>query len=454
MKPDPPVSLWPDPDALGLVTDLYELTMMAGYSAAGMGQAPAVFELFVRRLPPNRPYLVFAGLEQALADLQRLQFRDEQAAYLRALPEFRHVAPAWFDRLPDVRFHGDVWAMPEGTVCFAGETLLRVEGALAEAQWVETLLLASLAYPTMAASKAARVVEAAEGRPLYEFGARRGHGPQAGFLAARSSYLAGFHGTSHVEAARRLDIPAVGTMAHSWVQSFDTEVEAFREFSRTFPDATALLVDTYDTLEGVRNALAVGPSLRAVRLDSGDLGRLARESRAILDAAGRNDVRIMASGDLDERKIQALVHGGAPIDAFGVGTELITVRDAPAIGMVYKLVALKGRGRVKLSSGKRTYPLAKQVWRRRDCDGRFLGDHVTRADESSEGEPLLVPWMTGGRIARELPRLDAIRERCRAQLAALPVALRRLDGVAKYPISYSESLDAEAARLGILPEAR
>lgn len=441
--------LWPDPAALGPVTDLYQLTMMAGYAAEGMDRRPAVFELFVRRLNPNRSYLVFAGLEQALGDLLHLRFSAEQVDWLRRLPAFRHIDPSWFDALPDLRFTGDVWAMPEGTVCFPGETLLRVEAPLAEAQWVETFLLASLAYPTMAATKAARVVEAAQGRPLYDFGARRGHGPQSGLLCARSAYLAGFAGTSHVEAARRLAIPCVGTMAHSWVQSFDSEPDSFAAFARHFPETTTLLVDTYDTLEGTRRALSVEPPARAIRLDSGDLGALAVEARAILDAASRPEVKILASGDLDEWKIRDLVDAGAPIDAFGVGTELITVRDAPALSMVYKLVMLDGVGRVKRAPGKRTYPLAKQVWRRYDDRGTMRGDLVTAADEQADGEPLLHPLIVAGQWTHEPPPLDRVREHCRRQRAALPEALRGLDGTAPYPLAYSDRLEAEAARLGL-----
>ncbi len=299
--------------------------------------------------------------------------------------------------------------MPEGTVVFPGETLLRVTAPLPQAQWVETHLLASLAYPTFVASKAARVVAAAGGRSLFEFGARRGQGPLAGLLAARSAYLAGFSGTSHVEAARRLGIPASGTMAHSWVQSFDTETEAFATFARIFPENTTLLVDTYDTPEGVRHAAAIEPPVRAIRIDSGDLGQEARQARTILDQHDRKSVKIIASGDLDEYKIAQLVASGAPVDGFGVGTELITSRDAPALAMVYKLVELGGEGKFKLSPGKRTYPMAKQVFRRRDGNSKFCGDHVTQAQETAAGEPLLIPILRSGRLVADLPSLETIR---------------------------------------------
>ncbi len=447
MSHEPPVSLWPDPDALGPVTDLYELTMMVGYLASGMSGKSATFELFVRKMPANRAYLVFAGLEQAIGDLLRLAFSAEQIEAMRQWPVFRGIDPAIVDELGRMRFEGDVWAVPEGTVVFPGETLLRVEAPLPQAQWVETYLVASLAYPTLVASKAARVVSVAGGRPLQEFGARRGHGPHTGFLAARAAYIAGFAGTSHAEAARLLGIPATGTMAHSWVQSFPDEGAAFEAFARVFGESSTLLVDTYDTLEGVRRAAAIEPPIPAIRIDSGDLVELSRQARTILDQHGRTGTKIMASGDLDEQKVARIVESGAPVDGFGIGTELITSRDAPAMSMVYKLVELDGQGRYKLSPSKKTYPMAKQVYRRRDAEGRFAGDHVTRADESAEGEPMLVPVVRSGRLAGPLPRLEEIRARCRDQLSALPDRLRGLDAVPEYPLTYSEALEEDARRL-------
>ena len=445
----PPVDLWPDSSDLGPVTDLYQLTMMAGYAACGMDTSTATFELFVRRLPENRAYLVFAGLEQAIGDLLRLAFSREQAEAIRALPAFAHVEGAWFDALPEFRFRGDVWAVPERTVVFAGEPLVRVSAPLAQAQWVETYLLASLGYPTLVASKAARIVGVAGGRGVFDFGARRGHGPHAGLLCARASYLAGFDGTSLVEAAIRLGIPCVGTMAHSWVQAFGDEATAFAAFARVFPDATTLLVDTFDTLGGVAKAAAIDPAVGAIRIDSGDLDALSRASRALLDARDRVGTRIVGSGDLDEYQIQKLVEAAAPVDAFGVGTELVTSRDAPALSMVYKLVEIDGVGRVKLSPGKRTYPLAKQVFRRSDGQGRLIGDHVVAADEVADGERLLIQYVRDGELVVRLPGLDEIRARCRAQLAALPESLRGLRAHAAYPVSYSEKLGREATKLGL-----
>ena len=449
MTSAPPVSLWPDPEALGPLTDLYQLTMMAGYAATGHGDDRATFEMFVRRLPKGRAYLVFAGLEQAIGDLLRLRFSDAQIEAVRRMPAFAHVGPSFFDRLRTLRFEGDVWAVREGTIVFANEPLVRVEAPLWQAQWVETFLLASIGYPTLVASKAARVVESAAGRPVLDFGLRRGHGPHAGMLAARSAYLAGCAGTSNVEAAIRLGIPASGTMAHAWVQAFPTEAEAFAAFARVFPENSTLLVDTYDTLAGVRKAAAIEPAVRAVRIDSGDLLDLSKKARAELDARDRASVRIVASGDLDERSIAELLKAGAPIDAFGVGTEMITSRDAPALSLVYKLVEINGKGRIKLSPGKKTYPLGKQIHRYRDRDGRFCLDRVTRADESDPAEPLLTPIVRRGTLAAPLPALDAIREYHRKQVADLPDALRGVDAEPLYPLAFSWTLEAAAEALGV-----
>lgn len=449
MTHEPPVSLWPDPAALGTVTDLYQLTMMAGYAAAGIDQTPAIFELFVRRLPADRSYLIFAGLEQAVDTLLNLAFSSEQVEELRAWPVFAGIDPTWFDTLLDFRFTGDVWAMPEGSVVFAGEPLLRVSAPLAQAQLVETILLSSLGYPTLVASKAARIIDAAQGRAVVDFGARRGHGPQSGLLNARASYIAGFAGTSHVEAALRLGIPAVGTMAHSWVQAFDDEETAFRTYAKVYPSATTLLVDTYDTDEGVRRAARIEPPIQAVRIDSGDLVAASRSARLILDSMDRPGVKILASNDLEERKIAALIEAGARIDAFGVGTELITSRDAPAISMVYKLVELGGKGRIKRSAGKKTYPLAKQVGRVRDDQGHFAYDYVSKVGESGRGETLLESVVRGGQLARPFPKLDAIRGYCQTQRQSLAPALRGLDPGPPYRLEYSEILEAEAVRLGL-----
>ena len=451
MSNPPSVSLWPDPDSLGPVTDLYQLTMMAGYAAAGLDQTQATFEVFVRRLPPRRAYLVFAGLEQAISDLTRLAFTRDQVEAIRRWPNFAGVSPAFFDDLPNLRFRGDVWAVPEGSVVFPGEPIVRVVAPLPQAQWVETFLLASLGYPTLVASKAARVVQSAAGRPVFDFGTRRAHGPQAGLLAARAAILAGCSGTSNVEAALRLGATCVGTMAHSWVQAFGDEPAAFEAFAAVFGSSTTLLVDTYDLAEGVAHAAAVEPPVAAIRIDSGDLDVGSRLARSILDARDRRATKILVSSDLDEDTIARLVGAGAPIDAFGVGTEMVTSRDAPALSMVYKLVELDGVGRVKLSPGKRTYPLAKQVFRRRDSAGLFALDHVVRAHEVVDGEPLLRQFVRAGEVIAPWPTLDALRAHCALQLSALPPRLLDLNAACDYPVTNSDSLEAEADRLGLRP---
>lgn len=447
MNPDRLMNLELDPHALGAATDLYQLTMMAGYQARKIDQTPAVFEMFVRRLPTHRKFLVCAGLEQALDALIRLRFSGEQIDEIRRWPIFASVDSTFFNRLASFRFTGDVWAVAEGTAIFANEPFLRVEAPLEQAQLVETLLLATVGYPTMVASKAARIMLAAQGRGVIDFGARRGHGLQASMIAARAAYVAGFLGTSQVEAARRLGVPAFGTMAHSWVQAFEDEPTAFRSFAASFPGAT-LLVDTYDTPTGVRHAASIEPPVRAIRIDSGDLAQAARDARKILDTHDRHDVRILVSGDLDEGKIAKLVDQGAPIDDFGVGTELITSGDAPALSLVYKLCELAGEGRIKLSSGKRSLPFAKQIDRRVDEDGRLVGDHVIRANEPCLGIPLLKRVMAGGRLVEPTPALDAIREHCRSQLAALPLPLRRIEGdEPAFPVQVSDELRSEADHL-------
>jgi nicotinate phosphoribosyltransferase len=435
-------SLFPDEGHLGLLTDLYELTMAAGYFAHGVADQRATFELWIRRLPKERNYLVAAGLEQAVDYLQHLSFSSEQIEYLRADPIFRKVPAEWFRRLAELRFDGDLWAIPEGTVVFAGEPLLRVTGPLMVGQIVETFLMTTITFQTLIASKAARVVTAAEGKAIFDFGSRRAHGPQAGLLAARASYLGGCQGTSNTEAGRLLGISTLGTQAHSWVMAWADEVDAFRRFGQVFPNASTLLVDTYDTLQGVRNALASGAPMQAVRLDSGDLAELSRAARKILDEAGRSEVKIFASGDLNESKIRDLLSVGAPIDGFGVGTELVTSRDDPTLSTVYKLVeqeTLQGTvGRFKLSKEKLTYPFAKQVFRKTAGDGKFQEDCIGRATEKLPGEPLLVPVLEQGRGG--LSNLEECRSRCRDQLDRLPEELLKLEPGQPYPVRVSEEL--------------
>lgn len=405
--------------APALLTDLYQLTMLQAYFAERMS-APAVFELFVRRLPARRNFLVAAGLQQLLDELQGLSVRDDELTSLRALGWFDGAFLEWLGRL---RFTGDVDALREGTIFFAEEPIVRVTAPVAEAQLVETRLINLIHFQTGVASKAARLVLAADGRKLVDFGLRRAHGAEAGLLAARAAYLAGFAATSNVEAGLRFRIPLAGTMAHSFVQAHDDERAAFVAFARANPRATTFLVDTYDTEAAVAHLVALarsdGLSVAGVRLDSGDLADHARHVRAILDGAGLSQATIFASGNLDEDRIAALVTARAPIDGFGVGSALTTIADAPYLDCAYKLQEYAGRPRRKRSEGKATWPGRKQVWR------RFEEDLVTLDGERTDGEPLLEPVMRSGRIVRERS-LEAARAHCAAQLSSLPPRLRAL----------------------------
>lgn len=432
---------------IGTATDLYQLTMAAGYHAHRRTET-ASFELFARRLPPHRSYLVIAGLAQAVEYWQNLRFSEEEISYLQSLAVFKHVAPDFFDCLRNFRFSGDVWAMPEGTVAFAGEPFLRVTAPLIEAQILETWLLSTLNFQTLIASKAARIVDAAQGRAIVEFGARRAHGMEAALYAARAAFIGGCIGTSNVEAGMRFNLPVYGTAAHSWIMSFDRELDAFRAFHQIFPEHTTLLLDTYDTIAAAKLATEIGPSLRGVRLDSGDLGALAQQVRPILDQAGMQQTKIMVSGDLDEFKITELLAKGAPIDLFGVGTELSTSRDDPALGGVYKLVELDGQPKMKLSKDKATYPYCKQVWRSYADDGTLLGDTIGIADERNlPGETLLQPVLRKGELIAPLPRLAETQAYARQQIQSLPEIYKRLRQPENYPVRYSTKLETRRQEL-------
>jgi nicotinate phosphoribosyltransferase len=417
-----------------LRTDLYQLTMAAGYFHRGMASRTATCEMFVRRLPRRRRFLVAMGLERFLHYLENLRFTDAQIAYLSTVPALADaMTPAFADYLRAFRFRGDVWAMPEGTVFFAQEPIVRVTAPIIEAQIVETFLLSAVNHATMVASKAARVVLAAGGAGLVEFGTRRTH-PEAALDAARAAYAVGFAGTSNVEAGMRFGVPVVGTAAHMWTMAHPTEEAAFEAYVSVFPNASILLIDTYDTLEGARRAAAIArDKLKGVRLDSGDLGALSVAVRRILDEAGLRSAQIVASGDLNEFRIVELRHAGAPIDLYGVGTDLVTSRDAPALGGVYKLVEIgEGERRVpiaKFSEGKATLPGAHQVYRARGEDGRLARDVIALADEPPlEGaEPLLSPVMRAGARVASAAGLDVIRARARRELAGLPEALARIE---------------------------
>jgi nicotinate phosphoribosyltransferase len=411
-----------------LLTDLYQLTMLQAYYEQEMTDT-AVFELFVRKLPPGRRFLVAAGLEQALDFLEGARFGAEELDWIERSKLFR---PGFAARLGRWRFGGDVHAMPEGTLFFPDEPILRVSAPMPEAQLVETRLLNLVHLETVLASKAAHIRLAVPGKGLIDFGLRRAHGAEAGLLAARAAWIAGFDGSATALAAPRFGIPVFGTMAHSFVQAHDSEAQAFAHFAAAFPDNAVLLVDTYDTPQGVRRAAATPGKLKGVRLDSGDLDALSRQARRILDDAGHRDAIIFASGNLDEERVAALVAAGAPIDSFGVGTSLSTSADAPYLDAVYKLEEYAGRPRRKRSTGKATWPGRKQVWRQLDGAGRFSRDVITAEGDRQPGEPLLAPAMAGGRrLAR--PGLAEARARCAADLARLPApaveispALRRL----------------------------
>jgi len=439
-----------DPGGVALLVDLYELTMSAGYLARGLNHE-AVFELFPRRLPPRRDWLLAAGLGPTLELLRELRYGERELLYLRSLGLFDEE---FLDYLGGFRFTGDVEAIPEGTVTFANEPLLRVTAPLIEAQLIETVLLNQINFQTMIATKAARIVLAAGGGEpgtgdrVLDFSPRRDHGVDAAMKVARSAAVAGCGGTSNVAAAMRYGLRPVGTMAHSYVLAFDSEEEAFRSFIRSFPSGTVLLVDTYDTLQGVRNAIAAasdsGVGLAGIRLDSGDLLTLSRAARELLDEAGMEDTSIAASGDLHEGRIGDLVAAGAPIDLWGVGTDLGTSRDSPVVNGVYKLVATRRDGEWhgvwKRSADKATVPGAKQVFRASSV-GTITGDVIGADDEDLDGERLLRPAMRGGEaIASE--SLEQIRERAAAQLASLPEELRRPEGGAAYPVRYSDRLRA------------
>ena len=432
--------------ASGLFTDLYELVMAQLYYERGI-VAPAVFELSARRLPDGWGFLLAAGLEQTLERIEALRFEEDELAWLAELPQFDD---AFIERLRGFRFAGEIWAPPEGSAIFPHEPLLQVIAPLPQAQLLETLVINQIGAATLVASKAARAVNAAAGAPLLEFGGRRAHGVDAALSAARSAYLAGFAATSSVEAGKRFGIPVVGTMAHSYVLAAEDELSAFRAFAQRYPEAT-LLVDTYDTAQGVERTIAVanelGPGrIAAIRIDSGDLGAETTRARRMLDAAGLPDVRIIVSGGLDEHQIADLVARGAPIDAFAAGTAVVVSQDAPSLDAVYKLVEYDGQPRAKRSPGKPSLPRRKQVWRR-SAGGQIVEDRIARfdappPDSPDDGwQPLLRRVMADGRRTEESREtLAALRERAAAQLAALPAELRGLRVESAFAAAIEESL--------------
>jgi nicotinate phosphoribosyltransferase len=441
-----------------LLTDLYQLTMLQAYFANGMLDT-AAFELFVRKLPENRSFLMAAGLEQALEFLEGLHFEEEEIAWLERSGLFRGD---FLDRLRTLRFTGDVYAIPEGTVFFPNEPILRVVAPMPEAQLVESRLLNLVHFQTVVASKAARSVLVAPGKLLVDFGLRRAHAGEAGLLAARASYIAGFSGTATVLAAPLFGIPIFGTMAHSFVQAHDSETAAFERFASACPSSTVFLIDTYDTETAARKVVALAPRLReagiatrGARLDSGDLAALSRSVRRILDEGGLREATLFASGNLDEYRLRELLASGSPIDGFGIGTSLVTSSDAPFLDAVYKLQEYAGVPRRKRSAGKATWPGRKQVHRSFRENGVLDHDVVALESEGSPGgAELLQAVMRGGKRLAPAPGIQAIRAEAARNLAALPPALRRLESSAQpYRVEISQALRELAAKVDARTQA-
>jgi nicotinate phosphoribosyltransferase len=431
---------------MSLLTDFYELTMCASYFESKRNEA-ATFDLFVRKLPPNRSYFIFAGLEQVLLFLENIKFHEDQIKYLKR----QKLSIGFLDYLKNFKFTGEVWAVPEGTIVFPDEPLIRITAPIIEAQIIETFILNTVNLQTMIATKASRVICVAQGKTVVEFGLRRTQGTDAGMKAARCSYLAGADGTSNVLAGMKYGIPVFGTMAHSYIMSFDHEIDAFRNFVKTFPENSTLLIDTYNDLKGAENATLVakemekkGHMLRAVRLDSGDLLGLSKKVRGILDAHGLQYVKIFASGDLDEYAIDELLRKGAKIDAFGVGTRMSTSFDRPYVDVVYKISGKVERGvftpAMKLSKGKITLPGKKQVFRQCNKEGKYVKDTIGLEHEKVNGKPLLKCMMRKGHIIYDAPALDEIREITLKNLARLPDMYKKLENAALYSVVLSAAL--------------
>jgi nicotinate phosphoribosyltransferase len=435
------------PSTSPLSTDLYELNMVQAYLDCGEDKE-AVFEFFVRRLPARRGFLLAAGLEDALAYLESLHFSDADIDWLKATGRFRNNL---LDYLKGFRFTGDVHAIAEGTVCFPNEPLIRITAPLPQAQLVESMLINILHYQTLVASKAARMVLAAPGKLLSDFGLRTAHGAEAGLSSARASYIAGFAGAADVLAGARYGIPIVGTMAHSFVQVHDDEAQAFEDYARARPEGVVLLIDTYDTEAAARKVVALYPKLkkdgiiiRGVRIDSGDLSAMARKVRRLFDDNGLNDVIILVSGGVNEDVLQTMMREKAPIDGFGIGVALDVSTDAPALDCAYKLQDYAGIPRRKLSEGKTTWPGRKQVWRSFDAQGRIAGDVLSVETDSQAGERLVKPVVRAGKRVAAPETLAQIRERAAGALKRLPEPLCRLEAF-DYPVTVADALHKLAA---------
>jgi nicotinate phosphoribosyltransferase len=464
-----------------LLTDFYEITMAAGYYFSQFHKdwkTEGIFELFVRKLPKNRSYLVTAGLQQAVEYISNFTFNKDQIDYLKSLDVFRKVRQDFYDYLLELEFTGDLWAVPEGTVLFPNEPILRIEAPIIEAQLLETYLLSTINFQTLIATKASKIHNIADNKPIIEFGSRRAHGPQAALLAARASFIGGCAGTSNTLAGMQFGIPVYGTMAHSFIMSFESEIIAFKEFQRLFPDGY-LLVDTFDTLNAIKIIIEEGILPKGVRLDSGDLLYLSKKVREMLDAAEDTryrNTKIMASGDLNESIIKELLKDKAPIDSFAVGTELSTSRDSPVLNGVYKMVAIQVQRKdksdpknkdiksptvitadtdrnvtiykVKTSPGKHTFPGPKQIHRIIDDKGIWVEDIISLADEPMKGSlPLLEKIIENGSIVKSLPPLAVTQQYHKKQIQMIPF-LTEKDQEQSFPVSYSQKLVNLAKELG------
>jgi len=438
------------PSTSPLSTDLYELNMIQAYLDKGEDKE-AVFEFFVRRLPTRRGFLLAAGLDDVLDYLETLRFSAAEIDWLKSTGRFRDNL---LDYLKNFRFTGDVHAIPEGSVCFTNEPLIRITAPLPQAQLVESRLINILHFQTLIASKAARMVLAAPGKILSDFGLRTAHGAEAGLYSARASYLAGFAGAANVLAGERYGVPIVGTMAHSFVQVHDDEMTAFENFARARPQGVILLIDTYDTEQGARKVVKLAPRLaadgiaiRGVRIDSGDLTAMARKVRGILDDGGLRDVVILVSGGINEDVLQTMMKEKAPIDGFGIGVNLAASVDVPALDCAYKLQEYAAKPKRKLSEGKATWPGRKQVWRAYDADGRMRGDILSLENDRQPGEALIVPVMRAGTRVAPVPTLAQIRERAAGALKRLPGPLARLESGFEYPVNVADALTALAKQI-------
>ena len=430
-----------------LILDFYALTMANAYQRF-LPQAEATFDLFIRNLPKNRSFLIACGINDALSYLKTFAFAKDDISYLKQF-NFKND---FLRFLSCLKFSGDVWAVREGTLIFPQEPILRITAPLAQAQLVEAYLLNIINVQSMIASKAARVVIAAGMRPVFDFSLRRTQGPEASLQVARASYIAGCSGTSNVLAGKLLGIRVKGTMAHSFVMSFSSELESFRAYAKTFPKDTVLLLDTYNYSQGIKNALIVarelqenGDRLQGVRLDSGNLALESKKIRALLDKHGFSYVKILASGDLDENKIEKLVKAKAPIDSFGVGTNMGVSSDAPYCEVVYKISEINNEKisfspTMKLSMGKVTYPGRKQVYRQKDRKGNFIKDILALEHERQKGEPLLFKMVERGRLLRPQPQLEQVRNYVKMQIRRLPAAYKRLKTEKTYPVMKSSGL--------------